>query len=144
MLLKEIMTPNVEVVRPDATVQEAATKMKALNVGSLPVCTGKRIQGMITDRDITTRAVAAGQDPTQTKVQDIMTPDLHYCFDDQPVSEAAGLMQRYQIRRLPIVNRSNELVGIVALGDIAVDVDNHPLAGTTLETVSIPSKPDRA
>ncbi|HRW05060.1 MAG TPA: CBS domain-containing protein [Caldilineaceae bacterium] len=144
MLLKEIMTPNVEVVRPDATLQEAATKMKALNVGSLPVCTGKRIQGMITDRDITTRAVAAGQDPTQTKVQDIMTPDLHYCFDDQPVSEAAGLMQRYQIRRLPIVNRSNELVGIVALGDIAVDVDNHPLAGTTLETVSIPSKPDRA
>ena len=144
MLLKEIMTPNVEVVRPDATVQEAATKMKALNVGSLPVCTGKRIQGMITDRDITTRAVAAGQDPTQTKVQDIMTPDLHYCFDDQPVSEAAGLMQRYQIRRLPIVNRSNELVGIIALGDIAVDVDNHPLAGTTLETVSIPSKPDRA
>ena len=144
MLLKEIMTPNVEVVRPDATLQQAATKMKALNVGSLPVCTGKRIQGMITDRDITTRAVAAGQDPTQTKVQDIMTPDLHYCFDDQPVSEAAGLMQRYQIRRLPIVNRSNELVGIVALGDIAVDVDNHPLAGTTLETVSIPSKPDRA
>ncbi|MEZ4680257.1 MAG: CBS domain-containing protein [Caldilineaceae bacterium] len=72
-----------------------------------------------------------------------MTADLYYCFDDQPVSEAAGLMQRHQIRRLPIVNRDKELVGIVSLGDLAVDVDNQKLAGTTLETVSTPARPDR-
>lgn len=143
MLLKEIMTSNVEVVRPSATIQEAATKMKSLNVGSLPVCDGKRIQGMITDRDITTRAVAEGRDPAKTKVNDIMSSDLQYCFEDQPVSEAAGVMQRQQIRRLPIINRNKELVGIVALGDIAVDVDNHPLAGTTLETISQPAQPAR-
>ncbi|MEZ4617561.1 MAG: CBS domain-containing protein [Caldilineaceae bacterium] len=143
MLLKEIMTHDVEVVDPDASIQEAASKMKSLDIGSLPVCQGKKIQGMITDRDIALRAVAGGHDPNKTKVTDVMTADLYYCFDDQPVSEAAGLMQRHQIRRLPIVNRDKELVGIVSLGDLAVDVDNQKLAGTTLETVSTPARPDR-
>lgn len=143
MLIKELMTRNVEIIRPDATIQEAAKQMKSLAVGSLPVCDGNKIEGMITDRDITLRAVADGRNPAQTKVRDVMTEELHYCFEDQPVHEAAGAMQRYQIRRLPIVNRNKELVGIVSLGDVAVDVDNQSLAGATLETISEPAKPDR-
>ncbi|MEZ4864876.1 MAG: CBS domain-containing protein [Caldilineaceae bacterium] len=143
MLIKEMMTHNVETIRPEATVQDAAKQMKALDVGSLPVCDGKKIQGMITDRDITLRAVADGRNPAQTKVTEVMTDELHYCFDDQLVHDAAITMQRYQIRRLPIVNRAKELVGIVSLGDLAVDTDNQNLAGATLETISVPAKPER-
>lgn len=143
MLIKNIMTRDVEVVRPDSGLQEAASKMKSLNIGSLPVCDGNKIQGMITDRDIAIRAVAEGLDIAQTKVADVMTDDLIYCFDDQPVSEAAGVMQRHQIRRLPIVNRSKELVGIISLGDLAVDTENTNLAGATLEDISQPAMPAR-
>ncbi|MEZ4711734.1 MAG: CBS domain-containing protein [Caldilineaceae bacterium] len=143
MLIKNIMTRDVEVVRPDSGLQEAASKMKSLNIGSLPVCDGNKIHGMITDRDIAIRAVAEGLDMAQTKVADVMTDDLIYCFDDQPVSEAAGVMQRHQIRRLPIVNRSKELVGIISLGDLAVDTENTNLAGATLEDISQPAMPAR-
>lgn len=143
MLIKNMMTRDVEVIRPDSGVQEAASKMKSLNIGSLPVCNGNKIQGMITDRDIAIRAVAQGLNVAQTKVADIMTGDLLYCFDDQPVSEAASVMQQHQIRRLPIVNRSKELVGIISLGDLAVDTDNAKLAGATLEDISQPSMPAR-
>lgn len=143
MLIKDMMTRNVEVIDPNATVQEAAKQMKSLDVGSLPVCDGKQMQGMITDRDIVVRALANGRDVAQTKVREIMTDNLYYCFDDQPVHEAAGVMQRYQIRRLPIVNRNKELVGIISLGDVAVDTENQNLAGATLEDISKPAKPER-
>ena len=140
MLIKELMTRDVDVIRPDASLQEAARQMKAIDVGSLPVCDGNKIQGIITDRDIAIRAVADGDDPTTTKVRDVMTSDPYYCFEDQPVQEAAGTMQHYQIRRLPIVNRSKELVGIVALSDIALYTENEKLTGATLELVSEPNE----
>lgn len=136
MLLRQIMARDVEVIHPDNTVQEAAEMMKALDIGSLPVCNGRKIEGIITDRDITLRAVSAGSDSNAVTVKEIMTPDLHYCFDDQPVHEAAWIMQRYQIRRLPIVNRNKELVGMVSLGDIATGTENSSLSGSTLEEVS--------
>ncbi|MFN8441400.1 MAG: CBS domain-containing protein [Caldilineaceae bacterium] len=136
MLIKELMTRDVDVIDPDATLQEAARQMKAIDVGSLPVCDGNKIQGIITDRDIAIRAVADGDDPTLTKVKEVMTSNLYYCFEDQPVQEAAGTMQHYQVRRLPIVNRDRELVGMVTLGDIALYTDNQKLSGTTLEMVS--------
>lgn len=136
MLIRELMTRDVDIIDPNATLQEAAHQMKAIDVGSLPVCDGNKIQGIITDRDIAIRAVADGDDPTLTKVKDVMTTNLYYCFEDQPVQEAAGMMQHYQIRRLPIVNRNQELVGIVTLGDIALYTDNQKLTGTTLGMVS--------
>jgi CBS domain-containing protein len=143
MQLKDLMTRDVEVIHPDATVEQAAEKMEALNVGPLPVCDGQRLVGMITDRDITVRAVAAGVAPDEARVRDVMTADVTYAFEDQDVREAQQLMQQHQLRRLPILNRDKRLVGIVALGDLAVDTDDARGAGETLERISEPAKPER-
>ena len=143
MQLKDIMTGKVEVVHPEAMLRDAAQKMKGLNVGSLPVCDGQRLLGMLTDRDIVIRAIAEGYDPVQTKVRDSMTPELVYCFEDQDVAEAAHLMEEKQIRRLPVLNRDKRLVGIVSLGDLAVDTGDTSLAGEALEEISTPARPRR-
>lgn len=143
MKISEIMTKHVEVVRPDATIEEAAQKMKDIDVGSLPVCDGRKLQGMVTDRDVTIRAVAEGRDPRQTKVKEIMTADIVYGRTGQDVKEIAETMAAHQIRRLPIVNDDNDLVGIVALGDLAVDGGSDKLSGDVLSDVSRPSKPKR-
>lgn len=142
MIVRDIMTRNVEVIHPDSVLQEAASKMKSLDVGSLPVCDNRRLIGVVTDRDIAIRAVASGSDPTTTKVTEAMTPELIYCYEDEDVKEAAKLMERYQIRRLPILNREKQLVGIVSLGDLAVETKNR-LSGQVLEEVSEPAKPNR-
>jgi CBS domain-containing protein len=97
MRLKEIMTPGVEVISPEATIQEAAQKMSQLDVGPLPVCDGEQLVGMLTDRDITVRAVVEGCDPMTRTVREAMTPDMVYCFEDQAVQEAARLMEQYQM-----------------------------------------------
>jgi CBS domain-containing protein len=143
MRIREIMTPRVEVIHPDATLEAAAGKMKRLDVGPLPVCDGERLVGMLTDRDITVRATSEGRDPRTTRVRDIMTEEVFFCFDDQDVREAAEIMQRAQIRRLPVVNRDKRLVGIVALGDLAVQTGDEELAGEVLEEVSEPAEPRR-
>jgi CBS domain-containing protein len=143
MKLKEIMSSDVEVIHPNSMLQEAAGKMKTLDVGSLPVCDNRKLVGILTDRDIAVRAVAAGRDPKRTTVSDTMTPELIYCYEDQDVKEAAKMMERYQIRRLPILDRSQQLVGIVSLGDLAVETDNERMSGEVLEEVSEPAKPKR-
>jgi len=143
MQLKDIMTPGVEVIAPEASIYEAAEKMSHLDIGPLPVCDGERLVGMLTDRDITVRAVAAGRDPVTTQVREVMTPDVVYGFDDQDIQDAARLMEQYQIRRLPVLNRSKRLVGIVSLGDLAVHPGNQPLASEVLEQVSEPGKSGR-
>jgi len=144
MQLKEIMTPNVEVVRPDASLQEAAERMMKLDVGPLPVCDGERLVGMLTDRDITVRAIAQGRDPKTTQVQEAMSPDVIYCFEDQDVEDAADLMEEHQIRRVVILSRDKKLVGIVSLGDLAVAADKEDLddaeVGEVLEQVSQPTR----
>jgi CBS domain-containing protein len=142
MRIKDVMTHEVEVIHPDATIEDAAAKMDALNVGSLPVCDGDRVLGIITDRDITVRATAAGGNPSATRTRDVMTTGIKYCFEDQDVGEAAEMMREAQIRRLIVLNRNKRLVGIVALGDLAVDTDER-LAGRTLKQVSEPAEPDR-
>jgi CBS domain-containing protein len=119
MQVREIMSEGVEVVRPDAPLKEVAAKMKTLDVGLVPVCDGGKLQGILTDRDITVRATAEGRDPSNTTVGEIMSRDLAYCFEDQDVHEAMNIMEARQIRRLPILNRGKRLVGIVSLGDIA-------------------------
>lgn len=141
--LSGLMTRNVEVIRPDATIHDATSTMKGLNVGFLPVCDGRRLVGVLTDRDIVVRALAEGRDPQQTPVRDTMSADVIYAFDDEPVERAAELMQRHQIRRLPIVDRAKNLVGVVSLGDLAVDTHDRRLSGSTLERISEPSRPTR-
>jgi CBS domain-containing protein len=143
MQLKEIMTPNVETIHPKDPIREAARKMKSLDVGSLPVCDNRKMLGMVTDRDITIRAVAEGRDPDSTQVSEAMTSNLIYCFEDQDVEEAAKVMEQQQIRRLPILDREKRLVGIVSLGDLAVRGTSDKMSGEVLEEISEPARPDR-
>jgi CBS domain-containing protein len=143
MQLKDVMTPGVEVINPEASIYEAAEKMSHLDIGPLPVCEGDRLIGMLTDRDITVRAVAAGRDPRTTQVRDIMTPDVVYGFDDEEIHTAARLMAQYQIRRLPVLNRSKQLVGMVALGDLALHPGAQAVTAEVLEQVSEPGKSGR-
>jgi len=140
MQVKDVMTKGAEVVRPDATLQEAANKMKSLDIGPLPVCDGDKIIGMLTDRDITVRATAEGLDPKQTRVREVMSKELITCLEDQDVKEAAELMQSKQIRRVPILNKDKRLVGMLSLGDLAHRTQDSKLAGKTLEEVSTPGK----
>jgi CBS domain-containing protein len=139
MQLRDVMTRHVTTARPDTTVAEAAEKMRALDVGPLPVCEGARVIGMVTDRDITTRAVAAGRDPRVTSVADIMTRDVFFCFEDQDVKEAATLMSDLQVRRLLVLDRDSNLAGIVSLGDLAVESGDDKMTAKILNRVSQPA-----
>src|SRR4051812_43405131 len=144
MQVSEVMTRNVECVRPGDSLQQAARKMRDLDVGPLPVCgDNDRLVGMVTDRDIVVRAVAEGWDPKNTRVGDAMTPDVVYCMEDQDVVEAARLMKDRAIRRLVVLNSDKRLVGIVSLGDLAVEISDAKLAGKTLQEVSEPASPNR-
>jgi CBS domain-containing protein len=140
MKLKDVMTGNVEVVAPDTPLEEAARKMRELDVGVLPVCDGERLVGMLSDRDLTIRATAEGRDPKTTPVRESMTPEVVYLFEDQEISEAEQLMSEKQIRRLTILNRDKRLVGIVSLGDLATKTDKTRAIGKTLEQVSEPNE----
>jgi CBS domain-containing protein len=134
------MTRTVVSVTPDSTLQEAAAKMKSRDIGPLPVCEDGRVVGMLTDRDITIRATAEGESPTVVRVRNIMTPEVISCFEDQLVTDAALLMQEHQVRRLVVLDHDNRLVGIVSLGDLAVETGDE-IAGQTLEEVSKPTVP---
>ena len=142
MQIKEVMTPSPEIVSPGASLAEAATKMKNLNVGSLPVGTNDSIVGWITDRDITIPATAEHRNPDAASVQKAMSPAVVFCSENDEVDDCARLMEEKQIRRLPVLNAERRLVGIVALGDLAINTDKK-LAGEILEKVSEPSRPNR-
>jgi CBS domain-containing protein len=139
MKLNQIMTTDVEVIAPTGTVFDAAKKMRDLDIGVLPVCDGKRLVGMITDRDVTIRAIAEAHDPNSMLVRDCMTPELVYCFEDQSEVDAERIMAEKQIRRLPVLTREKELAGIVSLGDIATKSDNVQETGRTLREISEPA-----
>ena len=143
MKLRDLMTRGVEVVDPHDGLPEAAMKMRSLDVGSVPVCDGDRLVGMLTDRDITVRAVAEGRDLSTTLVDDVMTREVVYATEDQEVDEAARLMADRQVRRLPVIDRHDRLVGIVSLGDLAVDSGEDQAAGEALEQISRPARPKR-
>jgi CBS domain-containing protein len=141
--LKDVMTRDVEVISPEATIREAAARMKALDVGPLPVCDGRRVLGMLTDRDLTVRATAEGRDPNTTRVREVMTAEVIAGDEDDDVKAAAKIMQQEQIRRLLVLDRDKQLVGIVSLGDLAVEAGDDKLIGQTLEQISEPAQPDR-
>jgi CBS domain-containing protein len=116
--VREVMTADVVSIPPELTLQDAASIMKTLDVAALPVSDGERLIGLITDRDITLRAIAEGRDPRTTDVGDVMTSEVVCCHEDDEVQRAAGLMQREQLRRLPVIDEGGRLVGIVSLGDV--------------------------
>lgn len=142
MKLYEMMTKNVEVLPGNATVRDAAKLMKDIDVGSIPVIENNQMVGIITDRDIVLRSTAEGRNPNETRVSDVMTNELYFCYEDQDVKDAAKMMSERQIRRLPVVNRDHELVGIVSLGDLSVDVSDEKVSGKALEDISKPARPD--
>ena len=133
--LKDLMTQNVQVIGPDDTITAAASQMLEGNFGMLPVGENDRMIGTISDRDIAIRAVAQGKDGS-TKVREVMSERVIWAYEDDSVEKGAKLMSEHQIRRLPIVNAEKRLVGIVALGDFAVDRSELKTAGETLSEIS--------
>jgi CBS domain-containing protein len=134
------MTRNVRSVEKTSTVEEAAKIMKELNVGSVPVTDGGRVVGMITDRDLVLRNVANGKEPRNTKVEEIMTSTVISATPDMDVHQAADMMAKNQIRRLPVME-NDRLVGIVSIGDLAVRNIFENEAGEALSNISQPSRP---
>jgi CBS domain-containing protein len=136
MKVRDCMTHEVRLVSPNDTIGEAAKIMAKLDAGILPVSEGDRLVGMISDRDITVRGLALGKGP-ETKIRDVMNPEVKYCFDDQDVDEALRNMGELQVRRLPVLNHDKRLVGIVSLGDLAAKSQAKP-AGQALSDISRP------
>jgi CBS domain-containing protein len=120
MYVREVMTSDVVIASPEDTLQRAAEMMVDIDAGVLPVGENDRLVGILTDRDITVRAVAAGKEPAECKVREVMSPDIKYIYDDESVEDAARNMTQLQVRRLPVLNRDKRLVGIVSLGDLAL------------------------
>jgi CBS domain-containing protein len=137
MKIRDAMTPDVRMVRPDQTIREAARMMAEMDIGALPVQDNDRLVGMITDRDIAVRAVAEGKG-AETRVRDAMTSEIKYCYDDQTVEEVTRNMGEQRIRRLPVMNRDKRLVGILSLGDLAQEEDCQDDAGEALCGISRP------
>ena len=137
MKLSSIMTGGIETVPPQATLAEAAKKMASQDIGSLPVCSDRKVMGIITDRDITVRAVARGMDPNRTRVEEVMTRDVLCCPSDAEVEAACELMERRQVRRLLVTGDDETPVGIVSLGDIALCL-RESQSGELLRKVSEP------
>ena len=120
--IQDVMTRDVQFVAPTDTVRRAAQLMDEFNIGSLPVCDGAKLVGMITDRDITVRSTAAGKAPETSRVGDSMSTEVRTCYATQSVDEVLAEMGDEQIRRVPVVDQqSHTLVGIVSLGDIAIE-----------------------
>jgi len=145
MRIAEVMTRNPRAIGVNETLHQAAELMDRLDVGSLPVCDGCRLVGVITDRDITVRATADGAAPDTTTVAEAMTDDVRWCFEDDDVREAERIMRQTQIRRVPVLDRTRRLVGILTLGDLAAKgaaQGAHDVADT-LDVISQPPQPDR-
>jgi CBS domain-containing protein len=139
MQIKFVMTPNVQCVFVETTLQDAARKMKWLDVGTMPVCGDHdRLVGVLTDRDITIRATAQGLDPKVARVRDVMTTDVITCLEDQDLQDATQLMEKHRVRRLVIVNSEHRLAGIISLSDLVIRA-NKKGATDVLREVSEPA-----
>jgi CBS domain-containing protein len=135
--VRDVMTPNPECVSQDARVQEAARIMKEKDTGVVPVVDGdKKCVGLITDRDIVVRGLADGKDCANMSVRDLMTKQVRSVREDEPVDKVLTLMSSAEVRRVPVVNSKDELVGIVSIGDIAVETNKDGRVGKALEDIS--------
>ena len=143
MQLRDIMTREPVVARPETTLREAAQTMRELDSGVLPIGEDDRLLGILTDRDITIRATAEGKDPNSTAVREVMSSEVVACFEDEDERDAAAKMEQHQLRRLVVLDRDERLVGIVSLGDLAVHTVDDRIAGEVTEAVSEPAQPER-
>jgi CBS domain-containing protein len=134
MIISEVMTRDVRIASPDDTLQSAAQIMEEEDFGSLPVAENERLVGMLTDRDITIRAVARGMAPQDSTVREVMSTEIRYVYDDESVRDVAEVMGDLHVRRLPVLNRQKRLVGIVSLGDLALA--KPASAGDALQSIA--------
>lgn len=133
--LKDVMSHDVQVIGPDGTIREAAQQMLRGNFGMMPVEQNDYMIGVISDRDIAIRAIAEGKD-ANTMVRNVMSRDVIVANENDSIEDAARLMGKHQIRRLPVVNAEKQLVGIVALGDFAVESEDIDIAAEALSEIS--------
>ena len=136
MKIRDVMAHDPKITDPDDTLQHAATLMKECDYGFVPVCEDDRLVGVITDRDITVRAIAQGKGP-DAKVREVMTPEVRYCFEHEDTEHVARNMAQIQVRRLPVMNRDKRLVGVVSIGDLARQEPGT--ASTALHGIARPS-----
>jgi CBS domain-containing protein len=141
--VSDVMTRGVRTLSPQDTMRLAAQAMDELDVGSIPVCDGKRLVGMVTDRDIIARGIARGLPPESTPLKDVMSAPVQWCFEDESVDEATELMRDHAIRRLPVVDHEKRLVGMLSLGDVAAKGGGDE-AADALSDISEPARPDRS
>jgi CBS domain-containing protein len=134
--VRDVMTPNPECVSEKDSIRDVARIMKDQDTGVVPVVDGKRIIGLITDRDIVVRGIAEGRDVSTVKVNEIMTKSVRSVKEDTPLNEVLDLMGSAEIRRVPVVNGNNELVGIISLGDIATNTNADGRVGKAVEDIS--------
>ncbi len=136
------MTDKVAFVSPETTVVETARLMQKHDVGSIPVCEGPNLVGIVTDRDIVVRNVAHGKNPSTIPVREIMTTTVKTIAPEMELNQVAELMSQQQIRRLPVVE-NNQLVGMVSLGDLATQAKHDVEVASTLGEISQPSRPEK-
>ena len=125
MKVNQAMHPGVRSAYPDTPVQELAGLMQQNDVGAIPIGENDRLIGMVTDRDIVCRCVAAGLDPTTATARDVMTEGVVFCLDEQDLEHAASIMERKHIRRLPVINGDRRMIGMLSLGDVYRTVPRH-------------------
>jgi CBS domain-containing protein len=138
MKIREIMTPDVRITSPRDTIQRAAQLMEETDCGLLPVGEEDRLVGMVSDRDITLRAVALGKAPDRCTVGEVMSHDVKFVYEDETIEDASRNMSELKVRRLPVLNRKKRLVGILSLGDLALNAKDN--AGKALKEVSEPGQ----
>ena len=141
MQVQQIMQTAVIFADPEMTIRDVARSMRADNIGALPVSEDGHLIGMVTDRDIVTRAVAEERLPGETSVRDVMSQGLCYCYEDDALDEAAEVMARHQVRRLPVINRQKQLVGFITLADLGRAEDYA--AQEALKGISEPTDKER-
>jgi CBS domain-containing protein len=134
--VRDVMTPNPECVSERDSISDVARIMKEQDTGVVPVVDGKKIIGLITDRDIVIRGIAEGRDLSTVKVNELMTKSVRSVSEDTPVNDVLNLMGNAEIRRVPVVNGNNELVGIISLGDIATNSNQDGRVGKAVEDIS--------
>lgn len=135
--LKDVMSRDVQVISPNGTIREAALRMLKGNFGMMPVEENDRMIGTVSDRDITIHAVAQGKD-SNTQVREVMSEGIICAFENDTVADAARLMAEHQVRRLPVMNVEKRLVGIISLGDLALDKKDVAATGEALAEISQP------
>jgi len=135
MKVKDVMHEGVEWVEPNTSISNLAVMMKKEDIGAVPIGENDKLIGMVTDRDITVRAVANGDDMSKLTARDVMTSGIIYCRDNEELADALRIMENKRVRRLPVINEDKRMVGMLSIGDIA-DAASHELSGEVIAAVS--------